>query len=748
MFCSKCGSNIADDGKFCPNCGNPTTQNQTPNVPVYSGYVYPAAGQAPSQPGAYYAPPQPAPRKKSNAPLIIVLSVLAVAVIVGAVLLISSLISGFSNPTGGTSSTQILQPDGFRQNYTTIKGGGDDTYTVMIYICGADLETEGACGSIDIQEMLDANFGDNVNVILQTGGALDWSMEGITDGGVQRWQVKDGQLIELQELESQSMLTSSALSDFISFASRNYPANRNALILWDHGGGSLYGYGMDEMYPDTTLYLPNIAEALADAGTKFDIFGFDACLMGSVETAYMLEPFADYMVASEETEPSYGWDYSVWLTELGNNTSIDPVKLGQSIVDSFIDQNGTDSTLSVVALREIPAVYTALCNYMANADAAIAGGTEFGVISQAVAETKSFAEGGYDMIDIIDFTSQSEIEGKQALVDAVNSAVKYHNDCTVGGVNGLSLYFPYSDLTVYDTSKQWFSSFGFGGDVYKFYDSFVTILAGGQSKSDGASLWETLTDGETATVDYSTYDWYDQATVDNYDYADESIDYSSLAVLYDEINEYHYLPLTAADWELITEVQMQIMLDDGEGYIDLGSDQTWIEDDYGNLILNYGSSDNTWVAIGGQIVCYYAEDTTVSDDGTTTYTGYVPAFLNDTTDIQIILVWEKDADDNMIQYIAGYRVVDPDADVGDQSTLGKGYLQFYTGDKIEYVCDYYNYDGSYDAQYFFGDAMFIGDTLPEVSYEDVGEDPVLECYMIIDIYQNYSWTETVTFSLN
>ncbi|MCR5235609.1 MAG: hypothetical protein K6E34_00220 [Lachnospiraceae bacterium] len=35
----------------------------------------------------------------------------------------------------------------------------------------------------------------------------------------------------------------------------------------------------------------------------FDFIGFDACLMATVETAYMLSPYADYMIASEEFEP-------------------------------------------------------------------------------------------------------------------------------------------------------------------------------------------------------------------------------------------------------------------------------------------------------------------------------------------------------------------------------------------------------------------------------------------------------------
>ena len=39
----------------------------------------------------------------------------------------------------------------------------------------------------------------------------------------------------------------------------------------------------------------------------FDLVGFDACLMASVEVAKIIEPHAKYMIASEEVEPGHGW---------------------------------------------------------------------------------------------------------------------------------------------------------------------------------------------------------------------------------------------------------------------------------------------------------------------------------------------------------------------------------------------------------------------------------------------------------
>ena len=43
--------------------------------------------------------------------------------------------------------------------------------------------------------------------------------------------------------------------------------------------------------------------------TKLDFIVFDACLMGSIETAYVLKEYAKYMVASEELMLGYGFNY-------------------------------------------------------------------------------------------------------------------------------------------------------------------------------------------------------------------------------------------------------------------------------------------------------------------------------------------------------------------------------------------------------------------------------------------------------
>jgi len=43
---------------------------------------------------------------------------------------------------------------------------------------------------------------------------------------------------------------------------------------------------------------------------KFELLGFDACLMGNIETVSSLNQFANWYIGSEEQEPGHGWNYT------------------------------------------------------------------------------------------------------------------------------------------------------------------------------------------------------------------------------------------------------------------------------------------------------------------------------------------------------------------------------------------------------------------------------------------------------
>ena len=81
----------------------------------------------------------------------------------------------------------------------------------------------------------------------------------------------------------------------------------------DHGGGAIVGFGADENYGYESLSMVEMMMPFRtkfyNDGNKFDWIGFDACLMGMLEVADVLSPYANYMIASEELEAGSGWNY-------------------------------------------------------------------------------------------------------------------------------------------------------------------------------------------------------------------------------------------------------------------------------------------------------------------------------------------------------------------------------------------------------------------------------------------------------
>ena len=95
------------------------------------------------------------------------------------------------------------------------------------------------------------------------------------------------------------------------------------------------------------MTLDELRTALNSCDKKLDFLGFDACLMGTVETAYSIKDKANYLIASEEIEPGTGWNYKKLLNQLSKDTSQDASKFGTAIVDSFIKSNSGISSTSI-----------------------------------------------------------------------------------------------------------------------------------------------------------------------------------------------------------------------------------------------------------------------------------------------------------------------------------------------------------------------------------------------------------------
>ena len=203
-------------------------------------------------------------------------------------------------------------------------------YTIMVYMVGSNLELVDETVTKNIEDMQgqidgkDVISEDTTNVVIETGGSYLFAMPQIPSEYNSRFLVQPDQLIPLceQEKEVRNMGESQTLTEFVDFCMETYPANKYILICSDHGMGAIEGFGRDVNFNGDSLTLKELdasLKTLKEANQKLDAIAFDACLMGGIETADICADYADYMVASEMTEPSGGFSYS-WLSLLEDPT--------------------------------------------------------------------------------------------------------------------------------------------------------------------------------------------------------------------------------------------------------------------------------------------------------------------------------------------------------------------------------------------------------------------------------------------
>ena len=399
--------------------------------------------------------------------------------------------SGWINGSNcGRLNTSVAP--GARQKYTQLNGNGNDTVTIMVYMCGTDLESNYGMGTNDLQEMASSKIADNVNLIVYTGGCTGWKNNLMSNKTNQIFKIESGGKFRVlnDNVGNLPMTSADTLSSFIQFCNKYFPANRNMLIFWDHGGGSITGYGYDQRFKNSgSMSLDGINKALANGGVKFDFVGFDACLMATAETAEVVSKYADYMIASEESEPGIGWYYTNWLNKLSGNTSTSTLEIGKQIVDDFVDVcgqqcRGQDTTLSLTDLAEFSATVPQLLNNWADATTSNIQ-TNYKAVSQARGSSKEFAASSkIDQVDLACLAYNLNDNASQQLANALLSAVKYNRtSSTVKNAYGLSVFFPYRSVKTVKNAVSTYSSIGMDSNYSKCIQAFATYASSGQASS-------------------------------------------------------------------------------------------------------------------------------------------------------------------------------------------------------------------------------------------------------------------------
>ena len=650
-----------------------------------------------------------------------------------------------------------------RDKYTKILGSGKDTVTIMIYMCGSDLESKSGMATSDLAEMTAAKLSDKVNIIVYTGGATSWKNNVVSNKVNQIYKVESGGLRTLVSDDGSATMTDpNTLSSFIKYCAKNYPANRNELILWDHGGGSISGYGYDEKNPRSgSMGLSGISKALTAAGTKFDFIGFDACLMGTLENGLTLAPFADYLIASEETEPGIGWYYTNWLTSLSSNTSMSTLEIGKAIVDDFVttcDRKcaGQKTTLSVVDLAELEKTVPSKFKDFSASLSGMLKNSEFTAVTNARNSSREFATSSkVDMVDLVDLSYKLDTAESKALAKTLLSAVKYNRtSSSITNAYGISIYFPYQKKDRVSTAVSAYNALGLDSEYTRCIQQFASVQGAGQTVASacsgvgsplgslmGGSSGGSMVSSDLISGLLSSF----LSGGGSFDLSDRDLNMDALTeylkdnrfdpaeLVWQSYNGAAVMALSENNWTMVHDLSLSVWLDNGSGYIDLGLDNVFDFTTEGYL---KGEYDGTWLAIDNQPVAYYYEDT-VYDGSSYVITGYVPVLLNGSR-ADLILIFDNA---HPYGYIAGAR---SNYIGGETETVSKAFDELIPGeDVIQYIADFYSYGGSYENSYRISDPiLYTGEEQISNVYITNSGTPNA-CYLFTDIYGQEYWTPVI-----
>ena len=343
-------------------------------------------------------------------------------------------------------------------------GKPTDTWLVYWYLCGTDLESENAAASTDLGELLQVKLPPNVKVIIETGGTKQWHLSDIPNNAVTRWLYDESGIKLLETQPDADMANPATLTDFVRFGSQ-FEADHRVFIFWDHGGGSAVGAILDER-TQNVLSIDDMRKAFTSVhGSNpetpvFDLIGFDACLMATVDVTRAFHGIGRYLVASEEFEPALGWNYTGWVGALAQNPAISAPGLGKSICDTYMDalksaDMDDNATLSLTDLSRVPELSEAYGAFGVEALNSAQRNPQgfFTALSRSASSSENYGgntreQGFSNMVDLADLARNARSTLPQTsdkVIAALENAVLYKvNGRYRSSSGGLSCYHSYN----------------------------------------------------------------------------------------------------------------------------------------------------------------------------------------------------------------------------------------------------------------------------------------------------------------
>lgn len=633
--------------------------------------------------------------------------------------------------------------------------GDKGVWTVFVYMCGSDLESGQASATDDMVEMEEATANcPNLRFIIEADGTEEWQNNICKNNKKQRLIIENGFTDIIETGKSTNMGDPDTFRNFITWGIAKYPSEYMVLDFWNHGSGSINGVCFDETYDMDSLTLQEIDSVLSTAGLtrKFELIGFDACLMSTIEVANILVPYGKYMLASQNLESGYGWDYRGFSSGINGGAKSGDT-LGKYLADAYYKgtirtYEAADATQAVIDLSKIDEFIKAFNLYAK--DAYDYGSDKLNQVIKAAKNALNFGgnnrtEGYTNMVDIkslLEGSSFASGSAKKAL-DALDNCVVYSkNGSNNAGAGGLSLYYPLSvqGSRELDTFK--------GICISPYYLSLVDLCAYGSSTNGDTTYFDfdqllnsfnSLWAGESLTGNYDYWNTEDDDSL-SFDVKESSLEYEVEPHIDSE--GYYTFKLTENSMYNLDTVYCNVMesfWDDeyGKEYmLDLGTD------DYVDLDWDTGvckdAFDGLWIALpDGQVLCAYLIDTIYDDTYSNIYT--CPIYLNgEYTNLKIMQTYYED--ETVTEALGTWTGVDESGAVArDVYPLQNGDViepcyPAYDAQTFEYECDYYG------DPYIYNDHDTFG-------YDYLENSDYYYSFEIYDYFDNTLYTDFVLFGV-
>lgn len=513
---------------------------------------------------------------------------------------------------------------------------------------GTAVATAEGSASKDIGEMTAEEWSDNITIVIQTGGATRWSNSMVNPNRTQRFEYKNGVLKKVYDKPIQRATDPKTLTKFMKFCRKNYPADHNMLVLWNHGGAS-FGYGKDSIYGGL-MSLKDIRKALEGAyepdmeDPAFDVIGFDACLMSSLEVTHTLSGFASYYAVSEESEPGDGWYYTPFLKAMTDDPTMNPAQVARSVADSYMDFYMTQNVnmgwllsnvvqFSVLDAEKSDELYDAWCDLTkkqlidATKDNSVLA--EIGRCSRKSTHLVSSVYNLYNTIDLgnyVDHMTDTYPEESSRIKELIKESVLYHRENgSLSDCQGISVYMPGSvdDFSGLSMCLQY---------IYDVCDDPATralyyYKIAGCLNEDMQTYLATITDGKIETLDQKPFNRFASADVITTDTGFEI-----------PVGEKLQKMLQSYDLELA-------LVDTDNGTIkNLGRDELLRLDGEGNLDCEF---DGTWICLDGVPL---ATEVVSSTESCVEYRSHV---LYNGENAYLSFAWDRDTETFTIDGIRG-----------------------------------------------------------------------------------------------